>query len=165
MIAWQIGKWCVGNRVQSVNTATHALQKSSETGSSVHPVHIQLDPDIRPVQAGLLRYPVNKVPAISNRIQKMIDEGYLAPVTEPTPWCSPMIAVDRSGKKMRKCMDPVRTLNKAIIQYRYSGLFPMPTLEENLHKLVNAKRFTLVDALVGFTQVSLDDESSLLTTV
>ena len=78
------------------------------------PVHIQLDQDIRPVQAGLHRYPVNKVPAISNRIQEMIDEGYLAPVTEPTPWCSPMIAVDRPGKKMRICMDPVRTLNKAI---------------------------------------------------
>ena len=31
--------------------------------------------------------------------------------------------------------------------------------------MVNAKRFTLVDALVGFTQVSLDDESSLLTTM
>ena len=44
-------------------------------------------------------------------------------------------------------------------------LYPMPTLEENLHKLVNAKRFTLVDALVGFTQVSMDDESSLLTTM
>ena len=123
-----------------MNTATHALQKSSETGSSAHPVHIQLDPDIRPVQAGLRRYPVNKVPAISNRIQEMIDEGYLAPVTEPTPWCSPMIAVDRPGKKMRICMDPVRTLNKAI----KIPLYPMPTLEENLHKLVNAKRFTLV---------------------
>ena len=58
-------------------------------------------------------------------------------------------------------MDPVRTFNKAIKR----PLYPMPTLEENLHKLVNAKRFTLVDALVGFTQVSLDDKSSLLTTM
>ena len=41
------------------------------------PVHIQLDPDIHPVKAGLCRYPVNKVPAISNRIQEMIDEGTL----------------------------------------------------------------------------------------
>ena len=116
----------------------------SMLGKIGDPVHIQLDPDIRPVQAGLRRYPVNKVPATSNRIQEMIDEGYLAPVTEPTPWCSPMIAVDRPGKKMRICMDPVRTLNKAIKR----PLYPMPTLEENLHKLVNAKRFTLVDALV-----------------
>ena len=125
------------------------------------PVHIQLDPEIRPVQAGLRRYPVNKVPAISNRIQEMIDEGYLAPVTEPTPWCSPMIAVDRPGKKMRICMDPVRTLNRAIKR----PLYPIPTLEENLHQLVGAKRFTVVDALVGFSQVLLDEDSSLLTTM
>ena len=84
----------------------------------------------------------------------MIDEGYLAPVAEPTSWCSQMITVDQPGKKMRICMDPVRTLNKAIKR----PLYPIPTLEENLHKLVNAKRFTLVDALVGFAQVSLDDK-------
>ena len=125
------------------------------------PVHIQLDANIRPIQAGLRRYPVNKVPAISKRIREMIDEGYLASVTEPTPWCSPMLAVDRPGKKMRICMDPVRTLNQAIKR----PLYPMPTLEENLHRLVGAKRFTLVDALVGFTQVALDDESSLMTTM
>ena len=58
------------------------------------PVHIQLDPDICPVQAGLRRYPVNKVPVISSHIQEMIHAGYLVPVTESTPWCSPMIAVD-----------------------------------------------------------------------
>ena len=58
-------------------------------------------------------------------------------------------------------MDPVRKLNKAIKR----PMYPMPTLEENVHKLVNAKRFALVDAQVGFTQVSLGDESSLLTTM
>ena len=41
----------------------------------------------------------------------------------------------------------------------------MQTLEENLHKLVNTMCFTLVDALVGFTHVILDDESCLLTTM
>ncbi len=44
-------------------------------------------------------------------------------------------------------------------------LYPMPTLEENLHKLVNAKSFSMVDALVGFSQVKLDEESSYLTTM
>ncbi len=130
-------------------------------GSIGEPVHIQMDPEVRPVQAGLRRYPVNKVPAISNRIREMIADGYLTAVSEPTPWCSPMTVVDRPGKKLRICMDPVRTLNKAIKR----PIHPMPTLEENLHKLTHAKCFTLVDALSGFTQVKLDDESSLLTTM
>ena len=57
---------------------------------------------------------------------------------------------------MRICMNPARTFNKAIER----PLYPMPTLEENFHKLVNAKGFILVDALVGFTQVILDGELS-----
>ena len=68
-------------------------------------VHIQLDTSIL-IQAGLHRYPVNKVPAISKCIQEIIEEGYLEPVTEPTP-CSPMLAMDQPGKKMIICMDPV----------------------------------------------------------
>ena len=59
------------------------------------------------------------------------------------------------------CIDPVRTLNTAIKR----PLYPIPTFEENLHRLVNAKCFSLVDALVGFSQVLLDDESSYLTTM
>ena len=94
----------------------------------------------------------------------MINESYLEKVNEPTPWCSPMTAVEKPDKPnhpIRICMDPVRTLNMAIER----PLYPMPTLEENLHNLVNAKCFTLAVALVGFTQVKLDHESSLLTTM
>jgi len=70
-----------------------------------------------------------------------------------------MITVDRPRKKMRICMDPVRTLNTVIKR----SLYLIPKLEEDLHQLVGAKHFTLVDALAGFTQVLLDDKSSLLT--
>ncbi len=128
------------------------------------PVHIQLDPSVSPVQAGVRRYPVQKTEKITNRVREMISEGYLAPVTEPTPWCSPLTAVERPDKPshpVRICMDPVKTLNLAIKR----PVYPMPTLEENLHKLTNAKCFTLADALVGFSQVKLDHESSLLTTM
>ena len=47
-------------------------------------------------------------------------------------------------------MDPVQTLNTAIKR----PLYPMPTLEENLHHLTGARQFALADALVGFTPVS-----------
>ena len=159
-----------------IHAASHTTETSSMTAQDVmtqyddvfhglgnigDPVHIELDDQIRPVQTGIRRYPVTKEPAISSRIKEMIDDGYLARVTEPTPWCSPMTAVDRPNKKLRICMDPVRTLNTAIKR----PLYPMPTLEENLHHLVNAKCFTLADALVGFSQVKLDTESSLLTTM
>ena len=40
----------------------------------------------------------------------------------------------------------------------------MPTLEEMLSKLNNAKVFSTLDAKDGFYQISLDEESSMLTT-
>ena len=128
------------------------------------PVHIVLDDTIQPIQTGIRRYPVQKTDKIASRINEMIDQGLLERVTDPTPWCSPMCAVERPDKPthpVRICIDPVQTLNKAIKR----PLYPMPTLEENLHKLVNAKCFSLVDALTGFNQVRLDEESSLLTTM
>ena len=85
----------------------------------------------------------------------MINDGYLEPVNEPTSWCSPMTVVERPEKPnhpIRIYIDPVRTLNMAIER----PLYPMPILEENLHHLVNAKCFTLADALVDFSQVLLD---------
>ena len=89
----------------------------------------------------------------------MLYDGYSELANEPTPWCSPMTAVERSEKPnhpIRICMDPFRTLNMASDR----SLYLMPTLDENLHHLVNAMRFTLADELVAFSQVLLDRESS-----
>jgi len=94
----------------------------------------------------------------------MINDGYLEPVNGLTPWCSPMTAVERPEKPnhpIRICMDPVRTLNMTIERPLYS----MPTLEEKLPHLVNAKCFNLDDALVDFIQILLDRESRFLTTM
>ena len=58
-------------------------------------------------------------------------------------------------------MDLIQTMNIGIERPIYS----MPTLQENLHHLVNAKWFTLADALVDFSQILLDRESSFRTTM
>ena len=97
--------------------------------------------------------------AISNKLLEMIDKKLICRVNEPTPWCSPMTAVVRQDKPthpLRICIDPVRTLNPAIER----PLYPIPTLEENLHRLKRVRIFTKIDALSGFHQVELDHESS-----
>lgn len=55
-------------------------------------------------------------------------------------------------------MDP-SDLNKAIKRAHY----PLPTIEQILPKLRNAKVFSLLDAKDGFWQVKLSEQSSLLT--
>jgi hypothetical protein len=65
--------------------------------------------------------------------------------------------------KIRLCLDPSQTINKAIIIPHYQ----IPTTTELLPHLAGRKykTFSIFDALDGFTQVDLDEESSYLTTM
>ena len=69
-----------------------------------------------------------------------------------------MVVVAKPGK-IHICLDP-QELNKAVQHPKYQ----MPTLEELLRKLCEAKIFSMLDAKDGFYQISLDETSSKLTT-
>ncbi|KAK2144916.1 hypothetical protein LSH36_720g00008 [Paralvinella palmiformis] len=78
---------------------------------------------------------------------------------EPTPWCSPMIAVESPEKPnhpIRICMAPVPTLNSVF----ECPLYPMSNLKKNLHHLVNTKCFTLASTLISSTNVEFCWSSS-----
>ena len=61
--------------------------------------------------------------------------------------------------KVRICLDP-STVNKAINQ----PVYPIPTLEENIHRFHQAKIFSVFDIKDAFQNIELTLESSLLTT-
>ena len=83
----------------------------------------------------------------------------IAKVTTSTEWISSMVAVRKPSGKLRICIDP-KDLNKALLRPYY----PIPTIDEILPRLANAKVFTVLDAKEGFWQVKLDKQSSYLTT-
>jgi len=120
--------------------------------------HIEVDPDIKPVQYAPRRVPVPLKARLKEKIAEMEKHGIIVRETEPTDWISSLVAVQKPGK-LRVCIDP-RDLNRAIKRPKYQ----MPTVEEVLPKLAKAKVFTVLDAKGGFHQVKLDKESSLLTT-
>ena len=120
--------------------------------------HIEVDPDIKPVQHAPQRVPVPLKARLKEKIAEMEKHGIIVRETEPTDWISSLVAVQKPGK-LRVCIDP-RDLNRAIKRPKYQ----MPTVEEVLPKLAKAKVFTVLDAKDGVHQVKLDKESSLLTT-
>ena len=67
--------------------------------------------------------------------------------------------MSRKINKFRLCIDPAE-LKKALKRQNYQ----MPTIEEILPELSNAKVFTLLDAKNGFWQLQLDETSSKMTT-
>ena len=85
-------------------------------------------------------------------------KGIIAKVDKPTAWISSLVTVVKPNK-VRVCIDP-RDLNKAIQRPKYQ----IPTLEEILPQLAEAKIFSVLDAKDGFHQVQLDAPSSYLTT-
>jgi len=89
----------------------------------------------------------------------MRDNEILAHVTEPTDWVSSMVLVKKPDGTVRICLDPT-DLNRAIKR----PIYPLPTIEQILPKLKNAKYFSLLDAKNGYWQVELDYNSSILTT-
>ena len=89
----------------------------------------------------------------------MVHQNIIAPVTTPTKWVSSLVVVPKKTGKLRLCLDP-RNLNQAI-QREY---YPLPTIEGVVACLHEAKAFTKLDARNGFWHVTLDEESSFLST-
>jgi hypothetical protein len=69
----------------------------------------------------------------------------IAKVTTSTEWISSMVAVRKPSGKLRICID-LKDLNKALLRQHY----PIPTIDEILPRLANAKVFTVLDAKEGF---------------
>ena len=120
--------------------------------------HIEIDHSVRPVQHAPRRTPVALKKRLKEKIDEMEQKGIIAKVDKPTAWISSLVAVVKPNK-VRVCIDP-RDLNKAIQRPKYQ----IPTLEEILPQLAEAKIFSVLDAKDGFHQVKLNESSSHLTT-
>ena len=124
-------------------------------------VQISMNPNVTPIQGHLKRCPVAKEAKASDAIRDLEKQGILKKVTEPTAWISDSVYREKPDGSIRVCIDPCQMINKAIELPKY----PIPTVDELLPKLNNAKIFSCVDVYKGFTNIELDDSSSFLTTM
>ena len=75
-------------------------------------------------------------------LDNMKSEDIIEPVTEATEWCTPIVPVPKAGgKKVRICVDLIR-LNCVLVREKY----PLPTVDDVLHKLSKSQVFTCLDA-------------------
>ena len=121
---------------------------------------IKVDTSIHPVHHARRKVPIEAREEIEKTLQKMVDNGIITPVTEPTKWVSSLTYPRKSDGSICPCLDPCN-LNKAIIHEHYKA----PTLEEISHKLSGATVFSKLDAKDGFWSIHLDTPSSYLTTL
>lgn len=71
------------------------------------------------------RIPIAVKPKLRKEPDKLVDQGVLNPVTEPTDWCSQISVQTKKDGKLRVCTDP-KFLNEALVRERY----PLPIIED-----------------------------------
>ena len=162
------GKVCqVLNLIQHVHKLDTSLQEllkqlpelEHASGAMPGTYSIKIDPTAKPVVQGPRRQPAALLPKVKEKLKEMEKEGHLAKVTQPTDWVNSMVVSNR-GNKIRICLDH-SDLNKAVKREHY----PIPTVEEIVAKIPDAKYFTVLGAKSGYLQMKLVYESSLLTTM
>ena len=121
----------------TANSAEGILDKYNDVfhglGTLPGYVHLQTNPEVAPVQHTPRKMPVALKKEVKAKLDEMEKRGIIAPVTEPTDWISSMVVV-KKGAKLCICLSP-SDLNKALKRSHY----PMPTIEEILPKLHNAR--------------------------
>lgn len=140
------------------NEILHKYKDVFEGLGNIGEAKLTVDPEAKPVQHAPRRVAVTLHQEVKEKLAELEKKGIISKETDPTDWISSLVVVAKPGK-IRLCLDP-KDLNQAIKRPKYQ----MPTLEEVLPNLSNAKVFSTLDAKDGFYQIGLDEESSKLTT-
>ena len=117
-------------------------------------LHLEVDPEMSPVQLPPRKIPESLEQPLREHLDELVKLEVIERVDYPTDWVSAIVVAPKPNGKIRLCLDP-RPLNKALKRCHH----PIPTIDDVLPELSNAKVFTN-----GYWQVELDEESSLLTT-
>lgn len=115
---------------------------------------VVLKPGSRPVKAKVR--PLN--PAQEENLKAQVDlwlrEGVIEKAPPNTPWASALVPVKKKDGRTRWAVD-FRTLNNATKK----DSFPLPNIESNLEKLVEAKLFSCLDSSSAYNNIPVKKES------
>ncbi|XP_021369719.1 uncharacterized protein LOC110460854 [Mizuhopecten yessoensis] len=111
---------------------------------------IQIDESVTPV----VNAPRNVPEALRGRLKDALSEmerdGIIEKVDQPTDWVSSLVVVEKPSGKLRVCLDP-RNLKVAIKREHYQ----LPTIEDIVSRMSNAKYFSKLDANYGYWQTEV----------
>ena len=99
---------------------------------------------------------------LREKLDQMVRDNVIAPVTTPTEWCAPIVVTPKKDSDdIRLCVD-LSKLNKYIKRERYLSPSPYEAVADITSN--DATYFTTIDALSGYWQVPLAPECQELTT-
>lgn len=123
-----------------------------------HEVHFHVDESIPPVAQAARSVPYHLQSKFSNAIRQMEEDGIIEEHHGPAPWVSNVVLTPKDDGNIRVTID-LREVNKSIL----ATIIPIPRVEDIKAKLSGCKVFSKLDFKSAFHQLTLDNESRILT--
>lgn len=122
-------------------------------------LRVEVNPNVRPIAQPIRRLPFHIRHKVEQEIERLIALDILERVDGPTPWLSGIVVVPKLGGTVRICVD-MRCPNESIVSHKY----PIPLVDDVIQKLEGATCITELDFNEAYHQLSLANESRVLTT-
>ena len=142
----------------TINDDEFIEQVSSDTNllGNFGEAQLHVNPEVQPRALPCRKLPLALQEDVKQELERLVEIGVLIPVEEPTVWVSQMAVVKRPDGSLRIFIDP-QPLNDALQR----GHYRLPTLDDVLPNLNNAKVFRKLDVKQAYWHVRLDKNSSL----
>lgn len=122
-------------------------------------LRLHQDDSVVPVAQPLRRIPFTRRQKIAHKLKQLEELDVIEKVSGPTSWINPLVVVEKTNGDIRICLD-TRQANPAILREKQ----PVPTVEETLQEISEAKVFSKLDLNMAFHQVELHADSRDITT-
>ena len=123
-------------------------------------VSLPMKENSKPIFFKARSVPIRYKKLVHDELQRLQDCNILTKVLSSS-WCSPTVNVLKKDNTIRLCGDYSQTINKFMKITRY----PLPSIEDVISDVGNAKYFSKIDLQTAFLQVPLDDASKPYTTI
>jgi hypothetical protein len=139
----------------------HLGPETSMTGPPMR-IHLRTDKPITPARFLTARkIPLHLQEGADAVVNQLLEKGVIARVEEPTDWVSPGHFVPKPNSTAVRLVTDYTKLNEFVKR----PIHPFPSSADILQGInPESKWFAKLDAVHGYFQIPLDEESSLLTT-
>ena len=123
--------------------------------------HIDVEADAKPISYGACRSVADPyMPALKRELDTLVEQDIIEKISYATAWLHPIVVVPKKGTTdIRLCVD-FSKLNRYVVR----PVNPQPTPWETVRNLPRGiKHFAVFDALKGYHQIPLAEESRDLT--
>lgn len=150
----ELGVLKIINNVNTVEAKTKEFPKFKDII-----VDIPIKSEMRPVVQPYRHIPIPLELKVNEKPKELVSLGIIERVEGTFPWVSAIVPILKKNNDVRICID-MRQANKAIEREHY----PLPTIENILPHLRNAKVFSRLDIESAFHQIEISERSRYITT-